>query len=438
MTEGLPVIIVGGGLTGISTALHLRGPRPYLLLERDGALGGLARTEQVYGYSFDHTGHWLHLRDPYIKELVTGLIGDQLVSVDRVARIHSHGRRTLYPFQANLRGLPPDVIQECLVGFVRTLIARGEREPRNFEEYIHHHFGEGIARHFMIPYNTKLWGVHPREITSAWCSRFVPKPDLEQVVAGAVGAGEAQMGYNVQILYPRTGGIETLSRALAGELDSEKVKLHTEVEAVDPDARTVTVGGETLEYHALMSSMPLPELVGRMPDPPAEVAEAAGKLRATSLRYLNVASRAPCPESYHWVYVPEERFPFYRVGCFSNAVPSMAPEGCSNLYVELTDRHEPGEGEVKEILAALCEVGALRSVEDVQFAHVRNIPCAYVVFDDHYEAALDTIFPYLERNRIYSRGRYGAWIYNAMEDSLLAGKEVAGIIDALPSEHSRP
>ena len=29
----------------------------------------------------------------------------------------------------------------------------------------------------MIPYNTRLWGVHPSEITAAWCSRFVPLPE---------------------------------------------------------------------------------------------------------------------------------------------------------------------------------------------------------------------------------------------------------------------
>ena len=276
------VVIIGGGLTGISTAMHLRGP--YLLLERDSSLGGLARTEQSQGFFFDHTGHWLHLRDPYIKELVSGLMGDQLVKVDRVARIHSHGRRTLYPFQANLKGLPPEVIQECLVGFVKTLLARGEQEPRNFEEYVHHHFGDGIARHFMIPYNTKLWGVHPREITSAWCSRFVPKPDLEQVVAGAVGAGPGEMGYNVSFLYPKEGGIESLSRALAGTLDSDKVQLNSEVEQIDPRARTVQVGGEVIPYHALMSSMPLPDLVRRLVDPPDEVVQAAGRLRATAVR----------------------------------------------------------------------------------------------------------------------------------------------------------
>ena len=66
----------------------------------------------------------------------------------------------------------------------------------------------------MIPYNEKIWGVHPREITAAWCSRFVPLPNLEQVIAGAVGAGPPEMGYNQSFLYPKSGGIETFTRAL--------------------------------------------------------------------------------------------------------------------------------------------------------------------------------------------------------------------------------
>ena len=70
----------------------------------------------------------------------------------------------------------------------------------------------------MIPYNEKIWGVHPREITAAWCSRFVPLPNLEQVIAGAVGAGPPEMGYNQSFLYPKAGGIETFTRALLTRL----------------------------------------------------------------------------------------------------------------------------------------------------------------------------------------------------------------------------
>jgi len=55
-----------------------------------------------------------------------------------------------------------------------------------------------------------------------------------------------------------------------------------------------------------------------------------------------------------------------------------------------------------------------------------------VVFDDNYYAATSAIFAFLESHAIYSRGRYGSWTYNSMEDALLAGRDVAATVDAIP------
>jgi len=444
---GETTYIVGGGLTGISTAIHLDALRlPYQLVERSDALGGLARTEERDGFFFDVTGHWLHLRDEGIKRLVLELLGDDLVLVQRIARIFSNGVLTRYPFQGNLHGLPPAVAYECLLGFIQARERAAERQPENFEQYILQHFGAGIGRHFMIPYNTKLWGVHPREITSAWCSRFVPIPTLEQVVAGALGAGPAELGYNISFHYPKQGGIETFTRALAGRVPADRLRLGCPMTAVDPVARTITIGGQTRPYAAVVSSVALPDLVAALVEPPAEVAAAAGRLRATSIRYLNVATRRRSPAEYHWVYVPEERFPFYRVGVFSNAVPTMAPPGCSSLYVELGTRQAPSSHDalLAEVAPALVEVGALAAAEDLLFADQRVIERAYVVFDQAYHEALTRIIPYLEQHEIYPRGRYGSWIYNSMEDSMIAGREVAAAVAARlapgpqPQDRTRP
>ena len=74
--------------------------------------------------------------------------------------------------------------------------------------------------------------------------------------------------------------------------------------------------------------------------------------------------------------------------------------------------------------------GALNAADDVVFAEPKQIEYAYVVFDQHYYQATRVIFAFLEKNGIYPRGRYGAWTYNAMEDCVLAGREVAAVIDA--------
>lgn len=433
---GPKVVILGGGLTGISTAVHLRAP--WVLFEKEARLGGHARTDERDGYRFDKTGHWLHLRDPAVKQLVSELLPGQMETVARRARIFSHGVLTRYPFQANLHGLPADVIKECLLGVVQAQVAAAQRapgaaapaEPANFEEYCERHFGAGISRHFMIPYNERLWGVPPREITADWCSRFVPLPNVEQVIAGAVGAGPPELGYNVSFQYPRQGGIETFTRALQTRMSGGTVHTGSNPEVIDWRARTVSVGGETIPYRALVATIPLPELLRRMPGLPPAVEEAAGRLRCTTLRYLNVATRSRPPADWHWIYVPERRYPFYRVGIFTNAMASMAPAGGASLYVELADRAPVTENAVRDALAGLTEAGAITSPDDVVFAEPKEIQYAYVVFDHHYYASTSVIFRFLEENAIYPRGRYGAWTYNAMEDCVLAGREVAATIDS--------
>ena len=138
---------------------------------------------------------------------------------------------------------------------------------------------------------------------------------------------------------------------------------------------------------------------------------------------MNVATRTPSPADYHWVYVPEERYPFFRVGVFSNAAPSMAPPGAGSLYVELTDRN--GTPDVCNVLQALEHMGAITATADVTLADIREVEYAYVVFDDAYEESTRTIHEWLERVGIRSCGRYGSWIYNSMEDSIIQGMEAA-------------
>ena len=456
-------VILGGGLTGISAAVHLRSP--WVLLEKEARLGGHARTDEREGYRFDKTGHWLHLRDPAVKQLVSDLLPGQMQAVARKARIFSHGVLTRYPFQANLHGLPPDVVKECLVGVVEARIAeaRGaeaahhggatatgagdgsvgasggsaDSPPTNFEEYCLRHFGAGISKHFMIPYNERIWGVSPREITADWCQRFVPLPNLDQVIAGAVGAGPPELGYNVSFLYPKQGGSETFTRALQTRMSGGDVRTATSPDAVDWKRREIVVGGERIPYRAVVATIPLPELLRRMPELPASVAEAASRLRCTTLRYLNVATRSATAADWHWIYVPERRYPFYRAGIFTNAMASMAPPGGASLYVELADRAPVTESGVRDVLIGLTEAGAIRGPEDVVFAEPKEIQYAYVVFDHHYYASTTEIFRFLEANDIYPRGRYGAWTYNAMEDCVIAGREVAATIDALPAGPQR-
>jgi protoporphyrinogen oxidase len=208
------------------------------------------------------------------------------------------------------------------------------------------------------------------------------------------------------------------------------------VESLDFRRREVVVAGQSVPYHAVVATLPLPELLARISNLPDDIEVHASRLRCTSLRYLNVATRSRPPADWHWIYVPEKRLPFYRVGIYSNAAASMAPAGTASLYVELADRGPVSETTLSDVAQGLAAIGATASPGDIRFADAREIKYAYVVFDEHYAAATTAIFRFLESHAIYPRGRYGAWTYNAMEDCLLAGREVAATIEAAPGSRT--
>ena len=418
-----PVQILGAGLTGMSAGHHLG--QDYQIHERAEKPGGLVVTLEEDGYRFDRTGHLLHLRDAGIRAWIEQLLGGEAIEIRRKSRVFSHGIYTRYPYQANTYGLPPQVAFDCLYGFLQALEKQPRvPEPENFEQFCFEYFGEGFSRHFMIPYNRKLWGVHPREITSEWCSRFVPRPTIEDVIAGAVGLHDRELGYNTEFLYPRLG-IGQLTHALAGGIAS-RIALGSSPDAIDFRARQLVFGQQRLPYRVLISSVPLDVLARLLVDPPPEVAEAAARLRCSRLYYLDVALHTPCGTDFHWTYVPEEKYPFYRVGCYSNFSEEMAPPGKAGLYVELSSREPPRlDRLLPQVANGLIEMKIIRRAEEIRFARSRSIEHAYVVFDRFYYSALEKVQAFLQEQNIISCGRYGGWDYSSMEDALLAGGQAA-------------
>ncbi len=426
-------LIFGGGLTGLSTAYHLEKlakTRPelgnWLLIERDNQLGGLTRTEIIRGYHFDHTGHWLHLRHPEMKAFVNDVMGDDMMQVARKSRIWSHGVLTHFPFQQNLHGLPLDVVHECLMGAVEAAIdeAKAPMDAANFKDFCLKRFGKGITDRFMVPYNTKLWGCEPEEITADWCSRFLPRPNISQIAAGALGIVDDQAGYNAHFTYPRKGGIEAFASRIAGYLPADKVKLSTTPVSIHFGNRQVTLSsGEVVQYEHLVTSIPLPELLKLATDLPDNVRNANSQLRCTSLRYLNYGiKRANVLDDIQWLYVPENKYPFYRIGSFSNAVARLAPDNSSSLYVEVANNMSPTDDEVKaSVREFLREHKWLGDDAEVEVEEVRHIKYGYVIFDANYFSAKETILPYLFEQNVHSLGRYGAWVYASMEDALMDG-----------------
>jgi len=429
MRGGGRAIVIGGGLAGLACAREL-GSR-CTLLEAEDRLGGLCRTDVVDGFSFDWTGHWLHARDPEMRKLIEERwLRGNLLQVQRRALIYSEGVWTTFPYQFHLYGLPPRTISECVLGFIDATLGPGGEELRsrplaNAAEFIRRHLGEGFAKHFMVPYNEKLYTVSCEELSPEWGGRFIPRPSLEEVVDGAVGPAREDVGYNASFWYPREGGIEALPRGVSADLRGE-VRLSSRVQSVDLGRRRVRlVSGEELEYEGLVLTAPLPACARLLAEAPPEVLDAASRLRAISVTVVEVGAKDHGGARFHWAYFPESEFAFYRIGSPSEVNPALAPAGFRSFAVEFAHRGAPDTRRfIEQALAGLSRCGLIDR-SGVALARARTIPVAYVLFDHAHAQARATVQKHFERHGVRLAGRYGKWEYSSMEDALLSGREAA-------------
>ena len=205
--------------------IHLEDP-DFVLADRHGRTGGLCRSIIQDGFTFDHAGHIFFTTDPYVDGLFRSVLADNFHEQQRESWVYLYDSYQRYPFQANLYGLPPAVIKECLLGAHPG--QRGRPHPRigrddgngnghaaappNFLEWSLRTFGEGITRHFMQPYNFKVWGIDPARMSSDWIAGRVLTPSLEEVIEGSLQRGRGDMGPNAAVRLSAPRGLRDVRR----------------------------------------------------------------------------------------------------------------------------------------------------------------------------------------------------------------------------------
>jgi protoporphyrinogen oxidase len=423
-------IIIGAGITGLSVAYHLK--KPCTILEREQTPGGLCRSARTSGgCTFDYSGHFLHFHHPETKKLVERvLLKGNIEKIERDTWIHTHGVYVPFPFQANLFALPEKIKDECVRG-------AGDRPALPKTKFLSFYrwsvatFGAGITKYFMKPYNEKLWTVPAETLNSDWTAPFVPKPSLKEIISGAEAGRQKRYGYNASFYYPKNGGIQSLIDALAENVNG--LVTGAEIESIDPAGKSVTTRrGEQYRYDSLVSTMPLVKLAGMINGLPPAVKRAADKLKWNTVHCLNIAFRdkyaGPELRGKHWVYFPEKKFDFYRAGVYTNISRRAAPKGYCSMYVELSapgGKGFNGRAALPGVKDGLIRSGMLDGRVKLEAADWFDIPFAYVIYDRDRAGAVAAIQKYLKEAGIHSVGRYGAWKYSFMEESLWEGKLLA-------------
>jgi UDP-galactopyranose mutase len=427
------IVIIGAGPTGLAAGYRLQelGHEDWTILEASDRVGGLATSyTDDAGFTYDIGGHVMFSHYPYWDELIDKLMGGDYTELVREASVWMENRFIAYPFQNNLRGLERQTVLDCVLGLIEA--QRNEHAPSNFREWVDAVFGAGIANHFMIPYNFKVWATPAELMNYVWIGERVSVVDVEAVLRNVILAEDHRSwGPNNTFKYPLRGGTGFLYDSLRAYVD-ERLELECPVVSVDAEARVVTTGdGRRWDYDVLLSTMPLNRLVGALTRAPSNIRDAAGHLAWSGSHIVGVGIDRPAGSTKNWIYFPEQDVPFYRVTYLSNYSPYITPEPDQTLFLTETSRsaHKPeDEGTiVARTIDGLVATGLMDEWDRQRI--VTTWRCSpdmtYPVPTLERDPALGTIQPWLRSQDIWSRGRFGAWLYEIgnMDHSGMQGVE---------------
>jgi protoporphyrinogen oxidase len=377
-------------------------------------LGTSPEDGEVYRFEIGG-GHWIFGGDPAILRLIRSITPVKEYSRSSAVFFPSDNVFVPYPLQNNLSYLPEDLRLKALT----EMLTSPKGRPGTMSEWLEQSFGHTLTEKFFGPFH--------RLYTAGLWEQIVPQDgykspiDAALVLRGASGKTPA-VGYNTGYLYPEEGlGVLAQRLATKGKVEYCKraARIHLEKKEVEFS------DGSGMHYDSLVVTLPLDKTLemahvqlDERPDP------------YSSVLVLNIgAKRGPrCPNE-HWLYLPETKAGFHRVGFYSNVDASFLPASSRtsqdrvSIYVErayAAGKKPSSEQIAAYIRATVAELTEWGFIQDVEVADPTWVEVAYTWAWPgsrwRYKA-----LQFLEKHDVMMVGRYGRWIFQGIADSLRDG-----------------
>ncbi len=443
------VVVLGAGLAGLSAAYKLaQEGTEVTVLEKSDEVGGLARSFQRSGYTYDYGPHRFHTGNPELIELINDLLGDNIGIRDRTSRIYMENRFFNYPLKLDniLKNLPVSVLIRSFVDFfavkVKNIFCKAGED--NFETWVLNRYGRTLYRMFFGVYTEKTWGIPCTQISADWASQRITLLSLWDAVKKTVfrpKVGNQPRTYVSKFWYPKRGGIGRISTRLAEEIEKLGGRIFLgagvrELVTVGNRVKKVVYssGKEDMEEvsDAVVSTIPITELCKLItPSAPKDVHEAASRMKHRSMVFVYLALDRDKVTDDHWIYLPDDKLTVHRISEFKNFSEFNSPDGKTLLCCEITCDHgdevwEASDEHLREIAVKdLSRIGLIRH-DEVEETWTHRARYAYPIYDLDYLRHLQAVKDFVDSiDDLHSAGRQGLFKYNNMDHSIEMGIEVS-------------
>lgn len=489
------LIIIGAGPAGL-TAAHelLKNSKDYevIVLEASNEIGGISRTVRHNGNRMDIGGHRFFTKDKEVASFWNEIMPLQgapalddkilarpvplspdgpdpdredkvMLTRKRVSRIYYLKKFFDYPVRMNFATVRNLGLATTFAAGTSYLFSLVKKLPEtSLENFYINRFGRRLYSMFFEGYTEKLWGRHPREISSDWGAQRVKGLSISAVLKDIFSKACSQIfkkknrkietSLIEEFIYPKFGPgqlwetvaeeIEKLGGCVLKNYEVKKIVISDDgnVEKVicEHDGNAEEIAGDIF-----ISSMPLKDLIGGMNGVPAEISDIAEHLPYRDFvtvgflfNKLNLKNETHMktlgdivPDC--WIYVQDTGVKLGRIQIFNNWSPYMVAEPQKKVWIGLEYFCDEGdafwtmnEAEwVKKGVSELVTMGVIDAAQTPEDAHVEKVKKAYPAYFDSYKNIGEIVRWINTIPNLYCVGRNGQHRYNNMDHSMATAFE---------------
>lgn len=464
-------IIIGAGPAGLTAAYELATKTDIqpIVLEETNDIGGISKTVNYKGNRIDIGGHRFFSKSDRIMEWWKNILpledegqnnpdtNDKVfLKRNRLSRIFYTKKFFNYPVTLTLETLKKlGFIKTFKIGvsYIKIKILPIKNE-KSLENFFVNRFGTELYKTFFENYTTKVWGVHPRQLSADWGAQRVKGVSITEVLKHALKSmvkksnsleqKDVETSLIDKFLYPKYGPgqmWEETSRII-NEKGGEVMLNKKVVKITHKDNLVVSVtymdmkSGELQELSGdyFFSTMPIKALINSMePKPSDEIIKVANGLNyrdfVTVGLLLKNFKEGLGEVNDNWIYIHDPTVLVGRIQIFNNWSPYLVQEkrnkwiGLEYFCNEGDDFWSKTDQELLDLAIKETEMLGLVKKEDFVDGTVIRMKKTYPTYNGTYNE-LDKIKYFTnELSNLYLIGRNGQHRYNNQDHSMLTAME---------------
>lgn len=440
-----PIVILGGGPTGLAAAYRLsQMGRKVVLLEKEKHLGGLSATLKKDGFLYEFGPHAFHLKDPAITDWLKDLLGRDF----RIIPTHTHvlidGELLNYPLSAGelLRKIKPTlgfrIIFEYFYAYFKNRVK--PQKIVSFQDWGLVNFGPTLYKLSFGDFTKKVWGMEPKKISYRLATNKLSRLNLGDILLNLLGfKRKDQPAYFKKYLYPVDGArkiFESMAQTIRkhGEilLGARVLSLRSKNNQIYAVEYQDSTGQKhRLDCQQVISTLAPKNVLVMINHPLArELVSASGQLdyRGLIIVYL-IVQDDNLPDA-QWIYLVEDKFRGNRLTINKNLSPEFVKKGKTILALEISaSRGDELWQAADERLLEMAKADLRRlGLENLEISDyfVKRLDDAYPIYRLAYEKKLVSVLAEMNKiSNLLSTGRNGLYLNSDIHDSFQMGFEAA-------------